>query len=231
MSLILNWQRLCALFTTILRLNSFCNALIAWYLTAFISTCLYFLLLFSSFFSANSLNSSYMKNLDRIVKPSYSVKYEDVVFLPIRQTTCSRSMTLRMYNTAVRTYFLCDQEDIIDHTATHDLSGFLTTKTPIHLIYYTLALSDFDLITNKGKNRMQAAIDYFHEIRNMPCFAKTKFVLVLTKCDLFDEKMKRKSSFKKHFPDFGDEKESRDSVCQYLMLKLFKGLGFGRFSV
>ena len=76
----------------------------------------------------------------------------------------------------------------------------------VDLVLFLVALSEYDqaLYEDGSVNRLQEALDLFHNICHSQWFTRTAVQLVFNKTDLFREKLKT-SPLEAYFPDFQGE--------------------------
>jgi len=85
------------------------------------------------------------------------------------------------------------------------------------LVLFAVDISAYDLVLYEDhtSNRMQEDLALFETMINSKWLAKTRFILIFTKMDIFERKI-LKNPIKDYFPDFAGDETSPDDTKYYI---------------
>ncbi|KAF2730853.1 G-alpha-domain-containing protein [Polyplosphaeria fusca] len=124
-------------------------------------------------------------------------------------------------------FFACSQIRINMHNATVRNSdahivktrekGWLARYTDTQAVIFVAAVSDYDVVSPSGKNRLDEAADLFGEVLNEEAFRNVPILLVLNRVDVFRKKI-AKAPLGAHMPEYTGLLDEA-SVLEYVLGK------------
>jgi len=151
----------------------------------------------------------FLNSIDRFVGDSFEVSHDDILTLDSIDT----STGVRELEWAVEN---CSFQSIDMSAQRGSMKKWLPCFQDITAVIFCAALDEFDMWLPDAPhvNRMWETLKDFDVLVSTSWFAKTNFILLLTRKDIFEEKIKRGVSLQKCFPEYCGN--SFDDACTFV---------------